>query len=329
MQPELAGTPPRNAALAIAFLTTLAVVISFLLGQIVQAANLPLGLAWSSLFVFGAAGISFALLFNLRLREVVGLRRPSGTHLVLAGLAAIANVPLANWLMGVCTELLPHEWSELARRTTRLLAGAEGDVLVLIAIAAAIAAPIGEELFFRGWLQPVLGGAFRPVGAILGTAIVFSAIHGDPVGFLPRIELGVLFGLARWWTGSLWPAVLFHALHNGTSILALFIVEEPLLELDKPYEIVAMLPIAVAGLVGLVVLMALLHRTRVEPSPLLARDPERPPLAPMPRATLPFVVPAGIVALTSAALILVFHASLPGADLTQFSRILRQLLNAS
>ena len=41
---------------------------------------------------------------------------------------------------------------------------------------------------------------------MLVTAVIFSAFHFDPVGFVARVEFGVLFGALRLYTGSLWPA---------------------------------------------------------------------------------------------------------------------------
>ena len=52
---------------------------------------------------------------------------------------------------------------------------------------------------------------------LVTTAFVFSAFHLDPVGFLARFELGLLFGLFFFRTGSLWPGIAAHAANNLVS----------------------------------------------------------------------------------------------------------------
>ncbi len=92
--------------------------------------------------------------------------------------------------------------------------------LALAVSGAVLAAPLCEELFFRGFLQR--GFREAPRGIVL-TALIFSACHFDPVGLLARFELGVLFGLLAWKSGSVWPAVGAHAANNGVTTLLYFL----------------------------------------------------------------------------------------------------------
>src|SRR5438876_139597 len=62
-----------------------------------------------------------------------------------------------------------------------------------------------------------------PLGMAVFVAAVFSAFHLDPVGFVSRFELGLLFGVLYWRLGSLWPGVMAHAANNITST-ALFLM---------------------------------------------------------------------------------------------------------
>ncbi len=89
--------------------------------------------------------------------------------------------------------------------------------LALVLLGVSLAAPIGEELFFRGFLQRGVQEHRGAPRAIVVTAIIFSAFHLDPVGFAARFELGVLFGLLAWRAGSLWPAIAAHAANNALS----------------------------------------------------------------------------------------------------------------
>lgn len=102
--------------------------------------------------------------------------------------------------------------------------------LALIGAAICFAAPLCEELFFRGVFQPGLlkltGEGLREAWpAIAVTGFVFSGFHLDPVGFAARWELGFVFGLLAWKTRSLWPAVAAHCANNSTS-MALYVLSK-------------------------------------------------------------------------------------------------------
>lgn len=80
-----------------------------------------------------------------------------------------------------------------------------------------VVAPITEEFFFRGVLQSGLRRRYGPRTAIIASGVLFGVIHVLPWQVLPAIPLGLLFA---WWTErtrSLWPALIGHALVNGTS----------------------------------------------------------------------------------------------------------------
>ena len=83
----------------------------------------------------------------------------------------------------------------------------------------AVVPAIGEELFFRGVMQYKFAQIFRNQhAAIWITAFIFSAIHFQFLGFLPRLFLGVLFGYIYVWSGSLWLSVLAHFINNLTTL---------------------------------------------------------------------------------------------------------------
>ena len=216
--------------------TFAATFVVFLPGQFIQMLNVPLGLFVTSLGLFGGAGLAFPAAFNLRVSAFTGWGRSPARWLVLGALLGLANLAFANFLMGALRELLPTAWSRMADDTTRLLLRADVPTRWILTAAASLAAPLGEELFFRGWLQPTLSTRWRPAFAIGATAVVFSATHLDVVGFLPRVELGLLFGLLRHRTGRLGPAMAAHAAHNFASAGGLYLTDDPLAELDAPFE---------------------------------------------------------------------------------------------
>lgn len=91
-------------------------------------------------------------------------------------------------------------------------------VLGLMAFAAVVAAPLCEEIVFRGYLY---GAAKKFSGmwpAIISSAIIFSAVHGSLAAFLPLFIFGALLALLYEWTGSIWAPIAAHLLFNGATV---------------------------------------------------------------------------------------------------------------
>jgi len=87
--------------------------------------------------------------------------------------------------------------------------------MLLIAIVPAL----GEELFFRGSVMQIINRLKRPVFAIWVTAFIFSAVHFQFYGFIPRFLLGALFGYLLYWSNSMWLPILAHFLNNGLAVV--------------------------------------------------------------------------------------------------------------
>jgi len=91
---------------------------------------------------------------------------------------------------------------------------------VLFWTAIVIAAPVFEEVFFRGFLHSSLERSFLGVtGTILITAMFWSVIHFqyDTYEVIVIFIMGLLLGISRWLTGSLYVPILIHALNNFVS----------------------------------------------------------------------------------------------------------------
>ncbi len=143
--------------------------------------------------------------------------------------------------------------------------------LLVIALVPALA----EELLFRGWMQGSLARVMPITAAIWITAAVFSAIHLQVIGFIPRLLLGAGFGYLRWRTGSIWPAVFAHFVNNAVAVIAAHLAlagEAPREWLESD----AQLPLGVtlgALALALAAGWALWRVTRQAPAPTFAPDP--------------------------------------------------------
>lgn len=101
--------------------------------------------------------------------------------------------------------------------------GADGPLLNVLAVVVlvTVVAPLGEELFFRGFVFGALRNWNGPWLAALISGIVFGGVHlgSSPVGYLvPLMILGIGLCLLYDWTGSLYPAIALHALNNSIAL---------------------------------------------------------------------------------------------------------------
>jgi membrane protease YdiL (CAAX protease family) len=133
-----------------------------------------------------------------------------------------------------------------------LMHGALGWNLLFMAVVPAFA----EEVFFRGALQSILSRLVSPVAAIWVTAILFSAVHVQVYGFIPRVLLGAFMGYLAWYGRSLTLAIWAHFLNNaymtimGYFVMRVFEWPELISSSYRPPVWMALLGAAVAGLAG-------------------------------------------------------------------------------
>jgi membrane protease YdiL (CAAX protease family) len=114
-------------------------------------------------------------------------------------------------------------------------------------------AGVGEELFFRGLIQPKMQVYFRsPHWGIWVTAFIFSAIHAQFFGFLPRLFLGALFGYLYHYTGSLFYPILGHILNNALTLLLVYGSNQGFYDLDVQDTDTVSYPAALVGFLVLI-----------------------------------------------------------------------------
>jgi membrane protease YdiL (CAAX protease family) len=107
--------------------------------------------------------------------------------------------------------------------TIRMLDSKKMQDLFFNLFMIAILPAIGEEFIFRGLLQQLLAKWFRNIHiAIFISAFLFSAIHLQFYGFIPRYLLGMFFGYLFFWSKNIWWAVWAHFVNNAVAVILLF-----------------------------------------------------------------------------------------------------------
>lgn len=111
-----------------------------------------------------------------------------------------------------------------------------GAFLVGVLIIAIIPA-IGEEMVFRGLLQRKLGNIFSQHVAIWVAAFIFSAIHIQFYGLLPRMFLGVLLGYLYAWSGNIAYPMIAHFANNFLTLLMIYLYKIQWINVDIQSEV--------------------------------------------------------------------------------------------
>jgi uncharacterized protein len=167
------------------------------------------------------------------------------TKAIATGMLSIVfMIPLLNVLVAWNEGMhLPESFSSVeswmrvqednaARITNLLLSGTSIAELLSNLLLVAVLAGMGEELFFRGLLQKILKDGITSQRKTKSTlpahlsiwivAVIFSAVHFQFFGFIPRMLLGVWLGYLLWWTDSIWVPVFAHFTNNALSTLAIY-----------------------------------------------------------------------------------------------------------
>jgi uncharacterized protein len=154
-------------------------------------------------------------------------RFPRPIDIMMVVLLGILIIPLLNFTLVLNSRMvLPEflsgiqQWmktkEDTASHLTELLITSSGALTLAINIfILAVVPAFCEELLFRGLLQQIVCRLFRSshIG-IWVTAIIFSTIHFQFFGFVPRLILGLLFGYLFYWSRNLWYSIIAHFINN-------------------------------------------------------------------------------------------------------------------
>lgn len=215
--------------------------------------------------------VLFAYFSDPRPREYLGLRPPyKKRYWAFALLIMILAIPLVQYTGFLNKQInfgpemqrwIQTQEDEANRIIGYMLKNRAPKELILNLIFIALMAGIGEELFFRGVLQRMFIRWFRhPWAGILLTAILFSAIHMQFLGFIPRLLMGLLLGAIYWYSGSLGVAMAAHFVYDAFVIIVVYF--QPKLAEDANAEMINPAHISIAALVSAALVAFLLWQMR-------------------------------------------------------------------
>lgn len=136
--------------------------------------------------------------------------------------------PLVSIIYYINMQVIPETWvAEETLEFQKLLLGMNSPTdLILNLLVVGLIAGVGEELVFRGIFQRLFSQYYnnRIIG-IWVAALIFSFIHFQPEGFVPRALLGALFGYLLLWTGNLWIPIIGHITFNSSQVLIQYLLQ--------------------------------------------------------------------------------------------------------
>jgi len=164
-----------------------------------------------------------------------------------------ALAPLERWMRA--------KEDQMAELTKFLTTFRSVPQLIMAFMTIAIIPAIGEEVLFRGVFQRkfiVWTGSVH--AGIWLAAALFSAIHLQFYGFVPRMLLGAMFGYLYVWSGNLWVPILAHFINNGFTVLMIFLYQRRITSIDVDSTESVSLSTALLGTVVSVGALVLFNR---------------------------------------------------------------------
>jgi uncharacterized protein len=231
-----------------------------------------------AIFILPAIGFAF-MFFPEKLRIFGFHRMPKLKSMIIVFVLTLVSLPLINWLKELNDMMsLPdsmagiEQWMKASEKnmekiTEIFLAGTGVTDLIANLFIIAFMAAISEEVFFRGIMQNVMIENTRNIhSGIIITAIVFSMVHLQFYGFLPRMMLGLMLGYLYYWSKTLWLPVFAHFVNNGSAVLFVWLEKRGQIPpgTDKMGS-GGELSLVIGSLAAVVILIWLLYKSEREP----------------------------------------------------------------
>lgn len=165
-------------------------------------------------------------------------KAPSFINSLLGGVLLLVAFPFAQFIFTLNKKLPIPAWAveqeELINTTIQHLLYVQSTPdLLFNLLTIALLPAIGEELLFRGIIQTnIEKGVKNHHLAIWMTALIFSFIHFQFQGFIPRVLLGALLGYLFVWSRNLWIPIIAHLIYNASQIFLQYFHQKGMLGMD-------------------------------------------------------------------------------------------------
>ena len=190
-------------------------------------------LSLQDILVFMAPAIAAMAIFYHRPLNVMCLdRAPRWKDLLLIAVMCVISLPAMNWLVDVNESMTLPSWMSGIEQWMRASEDNAADItkqlldihsiaqLITCLLVVGFMAGLSEEILFRGaMLRTMQDSRLGTHAAVWLVAVIFSAIHLEFYGFVPRMLLGAWLGYLLVWTRSLWVPIIAHTLNNSIVVV--------------------------------------------------------------------------------------------------------------
>ncbi|MEN9991295.1 MAG: hypothetical protein RLZZ224_997, partial [Verrucomicrobiota bacterium] len=182
------------------------------------------GLVSNAILFVGFVGVLWAMVsWRARPAEWLGLRWRQWYHVLWFAPLVVLGMWLVMGVLQACGYLAWMEkWAgapSMQESVELMKESKDVTAVALMAISAAVVAPLAEELIFRGYLYPVAKKWSGKHAALIFSAMWFSACHGNVPLILPLFLLGLILAIAYEKTGSIWAPMGIHFFFNSATVI--------------------------------------------------------------------------------------------------------------
>lgn len=192
---------------------------------------------FQSVGVFIIPSLILAYIFHGNYWEYLKLKNsPHVVYIILSILSIVISIPIINYFsylnsninlpdfMGILEDKMINMENEANYLMESFFDTLTIERFILNIIMICVLPSLGEELLFRGIFQRLFIEWTKNVhiGILLG-AFLFSFIHFQFFGFLPRLLLGIYFGYLFVWSRTIWLPVIVHFANNAFAVVYYYI----------------------------------------------------------------------------------------------------------
>ncbi len=197
----------------------------------------------SQIGIFLCSSLFFAHYYsNEPLRKKLFLQTPKNQSDYLKALLVLALAyPFLTWigyvnyhidfppfLQKLESVIQKQEQEQTLLLKQMLLFSSPVDFLLTFCVMSLLPA-VCEELFFRSTFNSILFRITKNINlSIFITAFLFSYIHFQFLGFLPRFFIGIILSFFLFYSNSILPSLLLHFLFNGAQVVVIYVANDPL-----------------------------------------------------------------------------------------------------
>lgn len=240
--PLFTNSHPFTKIVFLSFIGIVSISILFLFTLVLKSDDviaLKALTAIQHILLFVIPPIAAAFVFSKSITEYLYINKTKIVFVILTIVIIILALPIINFTGFLNAKLsLPESLSGLEKimkemedsakvLTEKILNVNSTSGLALNLFVIALLPAIGEELIFRGILLRLFNEWFNNIHiAIFVSGFLFSFIHFQFYGFIPRMLLGIVFGYLLYWSGSILMPMLAHFLNNAFAVSAYYFMKD-------------------------------------------------------------------------------------------------------